>query len=149
MHMLSNSARQSLIRSNNPSAQPQRQSTPRPFQSFNPQKMAFLQASGFDPSQMTKPQAERLAPTQTEFERNRSNILRRIYGASRNYSLFFSTLRSQLSKWSADEAAEIVGATMSTISRNVAQLDASAGNADGGQFKTQATFGNPSSVRER
>ena len=30
--------------------------------------MAFLQASGFHPSQMTKPQAERLAPMQSEFE---------------------------------------------------------------------------------
>ena len=98
---------------------------------------------------MTKPQAERLAPMQSEFEQNRSNILGRIYGASRNYSFFFSTLRSQISKWSADEAAEIVGATMSTINRSVAQLDASAGNADGDQFKTQYTFGNSSSVREQ
>ena len=38
---------------------------------------------------------------------------------------------------------------MSTINRSVAQLDASAGNADGDQFKTQYTFGNSSSVREQ
>ena len=98
----------------------------------------FLQASSFDPSQMTKPQVNVLhlhKQVEKSFQHSSQNIW-----CFKKLFLFFSTLRSQLSKWSADEAAEIVRATMSTISRNVAQLDASAGNADGGQLKTRGYF---------
>ena len=134
MHMLSNSDRNELLRANNVNTQPQNQSSE---QGISHERMAFLEANGVSPPQTTtQPRTQQQTPTQSEFEQNRTTILRNIYGASRNYSLFFSTLRSQLSKWSADEAADIVGATMNAISRNVNQLDASAEDADGGQFKT-------------
>ena len=148
MHMLSNSDRNELLRANNVNTQPQNQSSE---QGISHERMAFLEANGVSPPQTTtQPRTQQQTPTQSEFEQNRTTILRNIYGASRNYSLFFSTLRSQLSKWSADEAADIVGATMNAISRNVNQLDASAEDADGGQFKTSRTWlENSSTVREQ
>lgn len=110
-------------------------------------RMTFLEASGMIPSSAMK-QNQQQSERPSEFEAKKPLILRHIFGSAGNYSNLFSTLRAQVKPWTADEASELVGATMTTISRAVYQMDALAEDADGGQFKLQSSWTNTSSVRQ-